>query len=166
MLHDRTSLVATRLVDSYSLLNRMASFRDQFPGRQSFPARIRPHCSGVTSKTCSLCSVSVPVSTPKSIGSRMSSVRSNLPDCDSAVLADYDSPRLADNGEMHVCNRGHPLFPRKVAWERKTECLETPIVRVSIAPAITPGSVVFDAFLGLLSREKATLAHRSDANRQ
>jgi len=38
--------------------------------------------------------------------------------------------------------------------------------RRSLAPAITPGASVFDAFLGLWSREKATLAHRSDAKNQ
>jgi hypothetical protein len=38
--------------------------------------------------------------------------------------------------------------------------------RAYIAPAITGGSVVFDAFRGLWSREKATIGHRSDVKDQ
>ena len=77
-----------------------------------------------------------------------------------------DSPRLADTGEMHLRSRGRLLFPCKFAWQRKTQCLQTLILRASIAPAITPGSVVFDAFLRLWSPDKAPLAHRSDAKVQ
>jgi hypothetical protein len=60
-----------------------------------------------------------------------------------------NGPRLADTGEMHLRNGGHLLFAFKVAWQRKTQCLQTPIHRASIAPAITPGASVFDVFLGL-----------------
>jgi hypothetical protein len=74
-----------------------------------------------------------------------------------------DSPRLADTSEMHVLDRARLLFPCKVAWHRKTQCLQTPIFRASVAPAITRRSVVFDVFRGLWSREKTTLAHRSHA---
>ena len=60
-----------------------------------------------------------------------------------------DGPGLADTSEMHVLDRARLLFPCKVAWQRKTQRLQTPISRVSIAPAITSRSVVFDAFRGL-----------------
>ena len=60
-----------------------------------------------------------------------------------------DSPGLADTGEMHLLDRSRLLFPCNAAWQRKTECLQTPIIRASIAPPITRRSVVFDAFRGL-----------------
>jgi hypothetical protein len=78
----------------------------------------------------------------------------------------FDGPRLADTGEMHLRNRGHLLFPCTFAWQRKTQCLQTPIPRAPIAPAITRGSAFFAAFLGFWSREKTTIAHHSDAKIQ
>src|SRR5262249_51209918 len=44
-------------------------FKVQPSGRGSVPSRISSHCSGVTSNTMSLCSLGVPESTPKSMGS-------------------------------------------------------------------------------------------------
>jgi hypothetical protein len=38
---------------------------------------------------------------------------------------------------MHLRSRGRLLFPCKATWQRKTQCLQTPIPRASIAPAIT-----------------------------
>ena len=75
-------------------------------------------------------------------------------------------PRLADTSAMHFGNLRHLLFAFKFAWQRKTQCLQTPIPRAPIAPAITRGSAFFDAFLGFWSREKTTIAHHSDAKIQ
>src|SRR5690242_18866952 len=43
--------------------------RVQLSGRGSVPSRTSFHCPGVTSNTISLCSLGVPESTPKSMGS-------------------------------------------------------------------------------------------------
>jgi hypothetical protein len=45
----------------------------------------------------------------------------------SAIVS--DSQGLAYTSEMHVLGRARLLFPCKVAWQRKTECLQTPIFR-------------------------------------
>jgi hypothetical protein len=47
---------------------------------------------------------------------------------------------------MHLRGRARLLFPCDAAWQQKTQRLQTLILRASIAPAITPGSVVIDAF--------------------
>ena len=72
-----------------------------------------------------------------------------------------DSPGLADTGDMYFPNQHTHLFPLGSLW-RLNAARNSPV----LAPAITLGSFVFDAFLGFWSREKATLSHRSDAKTQ
>jgi hypothetical protein len=71
-------------------------------------------------------------------------------------------PGLEDTGEMKypytasfVCA---PIYLTTYGWATRDA--------TNLAPAITRGSVVFDAFCGLWSREKATLSHRSHAKHQ
>lgn len=67
---------ATKVLGTYSFHPQgsfHASSKDQLDGSGNNDCRIRSHWLGVTSRTSNVCSLSSPRSTPKSIGSRVSS---------------------------------------------------------------------------------------------
>ncbi len=86
---------------------------------------------------------------------RLSPLQRILPDpqkcrMDPSLPMSCDSPGLTDTNEVHLLNQQSHLFPLN-SFRRPT----AGHFRPRNAPAITGGSVVFDAFCGLWSREKA-----------